>query len=199
VVNVEYYNGATKVFTIDTVAGSVFALTGVRHGAFSANVDTRKAKDFSQDLISILAKQAYPTVWLLRRVLEDQTTYKDAVNRLKTEIIGGPVYYIISGVGPNEGTVIERDTDKTHAFYELSDTNWFLVQTNYDRDEPEPIYDTRRHPVETKLKERGNKGLNEQVLLEDFMYKWPTFNIATIMTAIINSGVGYHNTTVWYG
>lgn len=95
--------------------------------------------------------------------------------------------------------VIERDTDKVHAFYELSETNWFLVQTNYDRDEPEPIYDTRRHPVETKLKERGNKGLNEKILLDDFMNKWPTFNIATIMTAIINPAAGYHNTTVWYG
>ncbi len=109
--NVEYYNGATKVFSVDTVAGSVFALTGVRHGAFSLNVDTRKAKDFSQDLISVLAKQAYPTVWLVRRVLEDQTTYAAAVNRLKTEVIGGPVYYVIAGTGPNEGSVIERDTN----------------------------------------------------------------------------------------
>jgi len=31
------------------------------------------------------------------------------------------------------------------------------------------------------------------------MDKWPTFNIATIMTAIINPAAGYHNTTVWYG
>lgn len=199
VVNVEYYNGSEKVYSVDTVAGSVFALTGIRHGAFSVNVDTRKAKDFSQDLVSVLAKQAYPTVWLVRRVLEDQSNFAAAINRLKTEIIGGPVYFIVAGVGANEGAVIERDTNVTHAFYQLSAETWFLVQTNYDRDQPEPVYDTRRAPVEAKLKERGNKGLSEQVLLDDFMFKWPTFNIATIMTAIISPSASYHNTTVWYG
>ncbi len=199
VVNVEYYSGTKKVFSVDTVAGSVFALTGVRHGAFSVNVDTRKAKDFSQDLISVLAKQAYPTVWLVRRVLEDQTTFADAVARLKTEVIGGPVYFIIAGLSGNEGTVLERDTNQTHAAYTLTDSNWFLVQTNYDRDEPEPIHDPRRIPVENKLKERGNKGFTEQVMLNQFMSQWPTFNIATIMSAIIVPNLSYHNTTVWYG
>lgn len=32
--------------------------------------------------------------------------------------------------------VIERAINGTHAFYELSDETWFLVQTNYDRDHP---------------------------------------------------------------
>jgi len=41
----------------------------------------------------------------------------------------------------------------------LSDTTWFLVQTNYDRDHPDPKHDYRRIPAENKLKERGNKGL----------------------------------------
>jgi hypothetical protein len=34
------------------------------------------------------------------------------------------------------------------------------VQTNYDRDQPDPKIDERRIPVEKKLKERGNK-INE--------------------------------------
>jgi hypothetical protein len=31
------------------------------------------------------------------------------------------------------------------------------------------------------------------------MSLWPTFNIATIMTAVMIPSTGYHNTTVWYG
>lgn len=31
------------------------------------------------------------------------------------------------------------------------------------------------------------------------MSHWPTFNIATIMTAVMVPATGYHNTTVWYG
>lgn len=68
-VNVEYYNGDQKLYSVDTVVGSAFALTGIRHGAFAINVDTRKAKDFSQDLISVLVDNAIPTVWLLRKTL----------------------------------------------------------------------------------------------------------------------------------
>lgn len=95
--------------------------------------------------------------------------------------------------------VIERDVDSTHAFYELSEANWFLIQTNYDRDYPDPWNDPRRIPVEKKLRERGNKNFTEQTLLNEFMFVWPTFNIATIMTAIMVPSTGYHNTTVWYG
>lgn len=74
-----------------------------------------------------------------------------------------------------------------------------MVQTNYDRDQPDPIHDPRRVPVEKKITERGNKGLNEQQLINEFMSQWPTFNIASIMTAIMVPSTGYHNTTVWYG
>jgi acid ceramidase/N-acylethanolamine-hydrolysing acid amidase len=67
---------------------------------------------------------------------------------------------VVSGTNGNEGAVIERDSDKVHGFYELSATNWFLVQTNYDRDLPDPVHDQRRIPAEKRLKERGNKNLN---------------------------------------
>ena len=42
-------------------------------------------------------------------------------------------YYIISGLIGNEGAVIEKQGEGVHGFYTLNDTNWFLVQTNYDR------------------------------------------------------------------
>lgn len=105
---VEYYKGDQLVYSVDTVAGSVFALTGIRPGAFAINCDTRKAKHFSDDLISILKNNAIPTLWLLRKTLAEETNYAAANKRLRTERIGGPVYFIISGVGPNEGMVIER-------------------------------------------------------------------------------------------
>lgn len=59
---------------------------------------------------------------------------------------------MISGINAFEGMVIERDVNKVHAYYELSPTTWFLVQTNYDRDQPDPIHDPRRVPVEKRLR-----------------------------------------------
>lgn len=75
VTNVEYYKGGQRIFSVDTVVGSVFALTGIRHGAFAINVDTRKAKHFYDDLISVLLHNDMPTVWLLRRTLAEETSY----------------------------------------------------------------------------------------------------------------------------
>lgn len=198
VVNVEYYQGAKRMYSVDTVVGSVFALTGIRHGAFAINVNTRKAKHFYNDLISVLVDDGMPTVWLLKKTLEEEVSYTNAIKRLKNTRIGGPVYYVISGVNSDEGAVIERDVDSVHNFTELNDKRWFIVQTNYDRDQPDPVHDPRRFPVEDRMNERGNIHFEEEDLFKEFMTVWPTFNIATIMTAIMVPGTGYHNTTVWY-
>ncbi len=117
------------------------------------------------------------------------------MKRLKSDRIGGPVYYVVSGTGPNDGCVIERDVNGINAYYELSDSQWFLIQTNYDRDHPDPLHDPRRITVEKKMRERGNKDFTVDTLMNDFMSHWPTFNIATIMTAIMVPADGYHNTT----
>ena len=135
----------------------------------------------------------------MRKVLEEESTYKSATQRLMNTEISAPIYYILAGLEGNEGMVIERNNKGVHAVYELTDERWFLVQTNYDRDLPDPIHDPRRVPVEKKLRERGNVGLDEKELMEHFMSIWPTFNIASILTSIMNPTESVHNTTVWYG
>ena len=105
-VHVEFYKGGKKVFNSDIVVGSVFAITGSRPGAFGVNVDTRYAKNFEGDLISVLIDDAIPTCWLLRKVLEEEVSYDRAIKRLATTRIGGPVYYIISGINAYEGMVM---------------------------------------------------------------------------------------------
>jgi hypothetical protein len=146
-----------------------------------------------------LKDNAIPALWLVRKVLLEETTYAGATERLRNTEISCTIYYIVSGVKGNEGMVIERDTNQTHAYYELNDYMWFLIQTNYDRDQPDPIHDPRRIPTEHKLADRGNHNFTEQTLLEEFMFKWPNFNIATIYTDILVPSTGYKNTTVWYG
>ena len=70
VVNIEYYQGKKLVYSVDTILGSVFALTGMRYGAFAANVDTRYGGKIADILARILVNDALPDVWLLRKVLE---------------------------------------------------------------------------------------------------------------------------------
>ena len=72
------------------------------------------------------------------------------------------------------------------------------MQTNYDRDQKDPFHDPRRLGVENRLRKYGNVGFSEKDLFNNFMTIWPTFNIATIMSAIMVPSTGYYNTTVWY-
>ena len=162
-------------------------------------MDTRKQDHAIQkDFLAVLKDNAIPTVWLLRKVLEEQTTYKEVTERLKNTEIGGPVYYIVVGVSGNEGMVIERENKGVHASYELTEDRWFLVQTNYDRDQPEPVYDTRRAPAERRIRDIGSSMMPDD-LFHKVMLVWPTLNIATIMTAIMVPGDNYHNATILYG
>ena len=147
------------------MAGSVFSLTGVKHGAFGISVNARGARNYSDTLISVLKDNAIPTLWLVRKVFIEETTYAAATARLRNTHISCAIYYIVSGIKDNEGMVIERETDSTKAYYELSDYNWFLIQTNYDRDQPDPLHDPRRIPTEKKLAARGNANFTEQTLL----------------------------------
>ena len=144
-------------------------------------------------------ENAIPTCWLLKKVVDQEATFDNAVRRLKTQRIGGPVYFVVSGTKGYEGIIIERNNDNVHGFYSLSESNWYLVQTNYDRSVPDPSDDYRRLPAETKLKARGNKNFSQQDLFDVVMSQYPTFNLATILTVVMVSASGYHNTTVWYG
>lgn len=59
------------------------------------------------------------------------------------------------------------------------------MQTNYDRDQPEPVYDQRRIPMEKRVKDVGQDKFDADMVLKEMMM-WPNFNIATIMTAVMN-------------
>lgn len=50
---------------------------------------------------------------------------------------------MISGIGPNEGAIIERASESIHGYKELDDNNWYLIKTNYDFDQKEPWDDHR--------------------------------------------------------
>ncbi len=73
------------------------------------------------------------------------------------------------------------------------------MQTNYDREYPDPLHDPRRVPVELRLRERGNINFQEGEMMENYLSIWPTFNIGTILSTVMEPARGYHNSTIWYG
>ena len=74
-VTIDYYKDGKFLYSSDSVAITAFALTGMKPGAFSMNVDTRYTRDFSQNLVSIIKNNTIPVCWLLRKIFEEETTY----------------------------------------------------------------------------------------------------------------------------
>ena len=64
---VEYYKGGERLFTEDTVAGSVFSITGIRHGAFAISLNARNPRGFSGTLLAVLMENNIPALWLVRK------------------------------------------------------------------------------------------------------------------------------------
>jgi hypothetical protein len=83
VAKVEYYRGDVKLFTEDTIAGSVFSVTGIRHGAFAISVNARHPKGFTGTLVSVLMENNIPALWLVRKTLLECEDYDQATKRLR--------------------------------------------------------------------------------------------------------------------
>lgn len=72
------------------------------------------------------------TVSLLRDTLEQCDTYECAVNKIANETIVTMGYFIVAGTKGNEGVVISKDRIGFANIANLTDTQWYLVQTNDD-------------------------------------------------------------------
>lgn len=104
------------IYSAEGVAGAAFFHTGIRHGKFSINVNSRYEGNF-KDLLGSILHGDMPSSHLLQVVLEEEKDFKSAVKKLSNTRLDSPIYYIVGGVGPNEGVVIERHKEGVNAMY----------------------------------------------------------------------------------
>lgn len=102
-------------------------------------------------LFSILDKKATPMLFLTRNLMENATSFKEAVGMLSSQDLIAPAYFILGGVNPDEGVVITRDQNTLVDIWSINKTsanfdNWFLLETNYPHWQPVPPKDDRRTP-----------------------------------------------------
>ena len=116
------------MFKGEILVGLAAVITGVKNNVFSANINTRKSYNSTtrSDLDHILHGAISPP-WLLRKTLESANFFEEAVSILNSTYISAPVYYIIGGMQKNQGVIIERDHIGVNGFYQLNETNWFMV------------------------------------------------------------------------
>lgn len=153
-VNVNFTRNGQLVYQANVIAGGIFFITGQKPGKFAISVDERMYGTIFRNIKDFF-KGYYPSIWLVGTVLEEEDDFDSAVKRLSETNVISPIYYIVSGTSGNQGAIIEKETVGVNNVYYLSEKEWFLVQTNYDKDKKEPSTDKRKEPAIERMNSLG--------------------------------------------
>lgn len=200
-VHLQFYKNNSLIFEGDGNAGYLGLVTGLRPNAFAISINERNKGGALSTIYEILFRRTFSIPYFIRKVLENAENFTSAVEMLSSEEFAAPAYLTVSGVQPNEGVVITRDRRGVYNISQIdvnSTDQWFLVQTNYDRDVPDPASDYRRVPAENRMKEIGRKSMDDEALYNHVMILSPNKRDETITSAVMCPKTGTFNTTVWY-
>lgn len=196
----EFYENGEFLFEGDGIAGYVGIITGLKKNSFTVSINERFSTNYLDTLYQIIFKKAQAVPFFIRRVLGKAKNFNEAVELFKNEEFGAPCYLIVSGINKNEGVVITRDRSDVYNISQINtdkENQWFIVQTNYDRDVPDPASDYRRIPAENRLKLIGRNNINEKILYDNVLILPPNFRNVTITTAILSAKNNFFDTIIW--
>jgi hypothetical protein len=200
-VHLEFYRNGELLFEGDGDAGFLGVVTGLKPNAFGISINERNKGGPLQTIYEIMFRRTFSIPFFIRRVLETAENFTSAVEMLSTEEFAAPAYLTVSGVNKNEGVVITRDRRGVYNISQIdfdSVDQWFLVQTNYDRDVPDPASDYRRVPAEKRMREIGKNAMDLEALYNHVMILEPNKRNETITSSVMCPRTGTFNTTVWY-
>ena len=185
----------TQLYIAAGFIGSVGALNAVVPGKFAVSLNTRKGFQEKIRKIFRFCLGYKNPVFYLQEIVDTADSYEKAVEMMRTSKLTSPVYYSICGVNPNEGAIVSKDYDIEALFDSLSSDQWFMVQTNYDRNQEDASWDTRRVPAENKIKAIGKNITFDNLftILSQKPNKW----VNTIYTSIQSPIDNYLNTTIY--
>lgn len=190
----EFYKNDTLVFTSAQIAGFLGVLTGHKYNKFTFEINERnQGQWWVNALFLILDKKATPLSFLTRHLMENMTSYDDAVNLMSKSDLIAPAYFIIGGVKPYEATVITRNQSSVVDTWRFNPNpispdfdRWFLIETNYDHWTKPPANDNRRDPGIAAMKKTTQANLNYETLL-DVMSVDPVCNSGTVYTVAMSA------------
>jgi len=153
VINIMWMKNNRLVFKSNNFAGFVGIYNGLKPNAFTLTANERFAlRGGYVGMLEWLLGE-YPDgkwmTWHARETMEQATSYQDAKQRLSTQPILSPVYYILGGKNPNEGCIITRSLNDTVSVTNIDTSRangWYVLETNYDPDADVLYLDDRRTP-----------------------------------------------------
>lgn len=173
--------------------------TFVKRGAFTLEENWRTVTSLGTDVIDAVEHGVASQGNLLRRAAANTFSYAEAVAFLADTPVATALYIIISGAGAKEGAVITRagigeapGAVKWPVVSLANTTADFpvLVQTNYDRWEPDPKDDARRTAALATLRSIGVAEAATDNGVACVANSPPVYNSATIFTAVLRADEG---------
>ncbi|XP_030047332.1 acid ceramidase [Microcaecilia unicolor] len=196
--NIDFQKKKKTVFKGVTFAGFAGVLTGIRPKAFTLSMNARGGPN--DELMGILewffGVQKPLVGFLMRSVLENATSYKEAKTELEKTKLITPGYFALGGKS-GEACVITHDTEKTVDVWELDVKQgmWYLLQTNYDH-WLEPFFmDDRTTPAMKCLNRITQKNISFSTLYDVLSTK-PVLSKLTTYTSLMSVADGTLETYV---
>uniref|UniRef100_A0A6U2V7G3 N-acylethanolamine-hydrolyzing acid amidase n=1 Tax=Paramoeba aestuarina TaxID=180227 RepID=A0A6U2V7G3_9EUKA len=190
----------------NTFAGYVGLPTGMRPNQWSISLDAtmemdNKINEFDNIMYGLIGgviegKASLVTI-LTRHTLQTVETYSDAVEVMGNHPIVAPVYYIIAGAQQGEGVVITRNRTVAWDEWQLDGSNygWFLVETNYNHWERNPVSDPRRQVAVSCMNSVGQENITLTTLY-GCLSQEPVMNPLTTYTAVMNPSTNHYSSFV---
>jgi len=166
-------------------ANGIYGMVGVLRGQklnsgyenFALAINARMVER-GNIIYNLFTGKGFEVVYFVRRVLE-MNTYKVALHALENESLATSAYYTIGGTWTTGGCIVERSPQKLHNKTCICDidpktnqcnassgnSQWYIVQTNYDRDQPDPTKDPRRTSAELQITALGQSQFTSQALM----------------------------------
>merc|ERR1712000_224821 len=121
--------------------------------------------------------------------------------------IVNPVYYIISGTKYPEGSVLARSRERVVHHYKMEEVitspggntqmDFWVGVTNYDLEFPPIPADDRATPMTDNLNALAGKDFDDSDIW-DILKTWPTFNMHTDISAVMDVKKGSYDVIVWF-
>lgn len=188
----EFYRNGSLLFTSAQFAGSIGIATGHKHNAFTFSVNERNVGPWWYNIFyGLLDKQSAPISFLTRELMENATSYNEAVDLMsKTDLIA-PAYFLLAGIEPHEMSIVTRNQTGVVDTWKLDPSStdfdsWFLIETNYDHWEQPPKSDDRRDPGIQAMQKISQARISDKSLM-DVLTIQPVCNKETAYSVVMSA------------
>lgn len=186
------------MFVASTWCGYLGVLTGMKSHGFSVSINYRSGKGQVADNFAAGKEGGWPVGFLVRNVLETESSYEGALRRLREAPLMAPTYMIVAGVHPGEGICLSRTRDgiKDTCQQTLKKP---ITQTNVDCKSEYQHRDARTSAPRRVcsvffLKEHKDRLTRETAW--ELLHKPPINNGITLYGTVMIPAEGYYDTRV---